>query len=96
MPAFTAYIDNMKRRHTTQHTIRGMPPRVDEALRRKARQEGMSLNRTAIAALAQGLGVADERRVHHDLDDLAGTWVEDPAFDKAIESMDQVDPELWK
>lgn len=33
---------------------------------------------------------------HHDLDDLAGTWVDDPAFDQAIEAMDQVDPALWR
>jgi hypothetical protein len=30
------------------------------------------------------------------LDDLAGTWVHDPEFDKAIEEMHRVDPELWK
>ena len=28
---------------------------------------------------------------HHDLDDLAGTWVDDPAFDQAIEAMDRID-----
>lgn len=29
--------------------------------------------------------------VHHDLDDLAGSWVDDPAFDKALRDMDRVD-----
>lgn len=29
--------------------------------------------------------------VHHDLDDLAGSWVDDPAFDKALHDMDRVD-----
>ena len=31
-----------------------------------------------------------------DLDDLAGSWVDDPEFDAIIAEMDQVDPELWK
>ncbi len=35
-----------------------------------------------------------ERR--RDLSDLAGTWVEDPAFDEAIRDQDVVDPDLWK
>ena len=33
--------------------------------------------------------------VHHDLDDLAGSWVKDPAFDKALRGMDHVDMKLW-
>jgi hypothetical protein len=37
-----------------------------------------------------------EEIVYHDLDDLAGTWVDDPEFDKAIEEQHKVDPELWK
>ena len=30
------------------------------------------------------------------MDDLAGTWFDDPEFDRALEEMDQVDPELWQ
>lgn len=30
------------------------------------------------------------------MDDLAGTWVDDPEFDKAIEEQHRIDPELWK
>jgi hypothetical protein len=33
--------------------------------------------------------------LHHDLDDLAGQWVEDPEFDAAVEAQDQVDESLW-
>jgi len=79
-----------------QYTLRGIPKRVDSALRRKARQEGLSLNKAAVRALARGLGLADEQTVYHDLDDLAGTWVEDPAFDQAVSEMDTVDPDLWR
>jgi len=35
-------------------------------------------------------------QVHHDLDDLAGSWVADDKFDQAVKAMDQIDPELWK
>ena len=32
----------------------------------------------ALRALERGLGLAEEAPRHHDLDDLAGTWVDDP------------------
>ena len=44
----------------------------------------------------RGLGLSNEKIYYYDLDDLAGTWVQDPAFDKAIEEMDQIDADLWK
>jgi hypothetical protein len=31
-----------------------------------------------------------------DLSFLVGTWVEDPAFDAALEEQRQIDPELWQ
>ena len=76
----------------TQYTIRRVPPRLDQELRRKAREEQRSLNEMALRALERGLGLAEEQPRYHDLDDLAGTWVDDPEFDRAIEAMDQVDP----
>jgi len=86
----------MKDMATIQYTLRGIPRRVDQALRRKAREEGSSLNQAAIQAIARSLGLAEEKPVYHDLDDLAGTWVEDPAFDEAIREMDTVDADLWR
>ena len=80
----------------TQYTIRRVPPRLDRELRRKAHEEHRSLNEVALRALERGLSLAEEAPRHHDLDDLAGTWVDDPEFDRAIEAMDQVDPELWR
>ena len=78
----------------TQYTIRRVPPRLDLQLR-KPHEEHVSLNEMALRALERGLGLAEEAPRHHDLDDLAGTWVDDPEFDRAIEAMDQVDAELW-
>ena len=79
-----------------QYTIRRVPPRLDRELRRRAREEQRSLNEVALRAMERGLGIAEEERRQHDLDDLAATWVDDPAFDRAVEAMDQVDPELWR
>ena len=86
----------MSTKRTNQYTLRGIPDALDRALRRRARQEGKSLNRTAVDLLAQGLGVSSHPSGHDGLDDLAGTWVDDPDFDKAILDMDRIDPHLWR
>lgn len=91
--ALGAYIACMNR---TQYTIRGVSAQVDAALRRKAEKEKVSLNEAALKVLAKGLGVAETPSEYHDLDELAGTWVDDPEFDKAIADMDQVDEGLWE
>ena len=89
-----AYIEVMKSRHI-QYTLRKVPPRVDKELRRRAGDERKSLNEVALQILERGLGLEDEPVRHRDLDDLIGTWVDDPEFDRAMEQMDQIDPELW-
>jgi plasmid stability protein len=86
----------MNKTATPQYTIRNIPERVDRRLRETAAQYGHSLNQAAVEALSRGLGVDQELGMHHDLDDLAGTWVADPEFDRAMKSMDRVDPDLWK
>lgn len=84
----------MKKR--TQYTIRNIPARTDALLREAAVEYGTSLNNAALSALKRGLGADSEAIVHHDLDDLIGTWVQDPECDRALAEMDRVDPELWK
>lgn len=86
----------MKKRQNFQYTIRQVPERVDTVLREKAAGEGISLNDAALAALSRGAGVSEEEVRYHDLDDLAGTWVDDSAFDEAVREMDRIDPDLWK
>lgn len=83
-----------KKRH--QYTMRGVGERADLLLRETALREGKSLNEAALAALDKGLGLGAEPVRHHDLDALAGSWVHDAAFDKALRDMDRIDPELWK
>jgi hypothetical protein len=79
-----------------QYTLRGIPARVDRALRQQARREGRSLNEVALEALARGVGLSDQPVRYRDLSDIAGTWVEDPEFDQALLDQDRIDEELWK
>ncbi len=79
-----------------QYTIRDIPARIDEALRRKARQEGKSLNQVAVEALTLSVGLGEEPSLYHDLDHLAGTWVADDEFEKALADQDQIDSQLWQ
>jgi hypothetical protein len=79
-----------------QYTLRGISKGLDLAVRERARREGKSLNEVAIAALAEGLGLAGERTPRRNLDDIAGTWKKDAAVEKAIADQHRVDPDLWK
>ena len=77
-----------------QYTIRRVPPQVDEALRRKAKLKGKSLNQVIIDSLAESVG--EEASRYHDLDELAGSWKTDKAFDNALKAFDKIDPGDWK
>jgi len=79
-----------------QMTLRQIPEKVKRRLREVAREEDKSLNRVALEALEKGLGIADEPVEYHDLDVLAGTWIEDEEFDQVIEELDRVDVGLWE
>lgn len=80
-----------------QYTIRNIPKDVDETLRKFAVREGCSLNAVALGALKTEAGVSDSKPGrYHDLDYLAGTWVQDDECDKAMELFNVVDEELWK
>jgi plasmid stability protein len=79
-----------------QYTIRNVPARLNEALRKHARERGKSLNEVALEALARGAGVNGENIRRRDLGDVAGTWRKDPAFDSALAAQDSIDEELWR
>jgi hypothetical protein len=79
-----------------QYTIRGIPPAVDQALRKRAQTSGKSLNEAAIEALAEGVGVADSPRKRRDLSDIVGTWLPDPQLEEALADQRRIDEELWR
>jgi plasmid stability protein len=78
-----------------QYTIRNIPDYLDAALRSAAREQGKSLNEVAIAALVRGAGLSEHPRRQRELGDLAGSWREDPAFDRAVAAQDAIDEEMW-
>ena len=79
-----------------QYTIRQIPKEVDQALRRRAKSEGKSLNETIISVLQEAFAGNGVKKKYRDLSDIAGTWVEDPEFDKIIEEQRRIDPEDWQ
>ena len=84
-------------RGRVQYTVRDVPAHVDRALRRRATDEGKSLNSLLREALAREAGGdLASAIVHHDLDTLAGTWDDDPEFDRALADQDRVEPGMWR
>ena len=83
---------------TVQYTVRGVSAAVDKVLRRKALDAKKSLNQVLVEALERWAGLATEHGEvrYHDLDEVAGKWVDDPEFDEAIAVQDRVDESLWK
>jgi len=83
----------MNARHLT---IRNLPADLSAALERERRRRGVSLNQTVIDLLQLSLGVHGPRR--NGLARLAGTWSEPEhrEFLERIESLNEIDPEMWK
>ncbi len=79
-----------------QYTLRDIPAAVDSELRQRARATGRSLNAVALEVLRRGVGLGDTPIRQRDLTDIAGTWVEDDEFDRAIKSQHRIDRRLWR
>jgi plasmid stability protein len=64
-------------------TLRNLPEPVSRIIRQRAATEGISLSRAVIKVLEERLG---HQALHHDLDDLAGSWSEEEAraFDRTL------------
>ena len=80
---------------STQYTIRAVPDAVDRAVRQRARRESKSLNAVVVEAIARGLELDAAPVVHTDLDDLIGTWQEDPEFERAVATFERIDEDAW-
>jgi hypothetical protein len=76
-----------------QYTIRGVPPEVDRALRRKAAKRKLSLNQIILEELT---AVTTGARKRADFHDITGQWVPDQAFDEVLASQRQIDPDKWR
>jgi hypothetical protein len=82
-------------------TLRNLPEEVARAVRRKAKQEGLSLNRAVARLLQEAVGgtrSGSEPATYHDLDALAGAWSDEEAdaFDAALRDERRIDPKVWR
>jgi hypothetical protein len=85
----------MPTRRNIQYTLRGIPADVDRALRKKARDRKISLNKLLVEELIHASGAAPVRK-YRSLADIAGQWKEDPEFDRALEAQRQIDWDMWR
>jgi hypothetical protein len=90
MPTYYVYTIGM-----IQYTIRKIPDYIDRIARDQSKKEHKSLNKVLLEALSRGLD-ANKQIEYHDMDDLAGTWVSDPAIDAALDSFNEIDEDLWQ
>jgi hypothetical protein len=95
VPAYDAHDAGMRPKRA-QYTLRDVSPAVDRALRKRAKEARRSLNSVALEALAAGAGVSAEPPRYHDLDGFFGSWVEDPAVERALRAQREIDEDLWK
>lgn len=81
-------------------TLRNLPPELARIIRRKASEEGVSVNKAVIRLLEESLGMGGKKGkpIHHDLDALAGSWTEEEAsaFERALAQQRAIDLDLWK
>jgi hypothetical protein len=83
----------------TTITLRNIPPKLREVIQKRAEADGLSLNKTILRMLEEATGQRPTgRKLHHDLDHLAGTWSEEEAaaFDTALIEQRGLDPKLWQ
>lgn len=80
-------------------TIRGLDDAAINVLKKKAKQDGSSVNAALLKILRKELGIGKKRHtvVHNDLDHLAGTWDKKDygEFLKNIEDFEKIDKKMW-
>jgi len=91
----TLWAHIMSTKTGVQYTLRGIPAEVDQALRKKARQRRVSLNRLLVDELITASGASTTRR-YRSLKQVARRCKEDPEFDKALEAQRKIARSLWR
>ena len=89
----------MRKRHTTQYTVRDITEATDARVRETAAMEDISLNHAVLRALDRGLGLAEEPVRYRSLGKIvagASGKVDRKGWTDILESMDMVNPEDWK
>jgi hypothetical protein len=79
-------------------TLRNLPPHLAKIIRKKADETGASINKAVIRLLEEGVETKKKSVLHHDLDELAGSWTRQEAalFEKALHQQRGIDKDLWQ
>jgi hypothetical protein len=80
--------------------LRGLSPIAMERLKRKAKEQDVSVNALVIMFIEKGVGCGGqkfEKITHHELDALAGTWSSSDfeEFQKNTADFDKIDKDMW-
>ena len=81
-------------------TLRNIPPDVGRRIEERSVRSGLSLNKTVISILEEGLGLASAERPrvrNNDFDEFFGIWSEEQAdeFNRNLAEQRRIDPEMW-
>ena len=79
-------------------SLHGVDAPLNEKIREKARQMGLSVNKTVKKLLENSLGLSKNKAKESRFKDLCGVWSEKEAveFRKNTEGFRKIDPEDWK
>jgi len=88
----------MKRKPSTQYTVRDVPEAVNARVREVANQEDISMNTAILRTLDRGLGLSGQRIVRRNLRRLVSppTDIDATGWRKILRSLDVVDQDAWK
>lgn len=80
-------------------TLRNLPKKLDQTIKRRAKEKGISVNKAVISLLEEQLEMKSGKLAveYYDLDGLAGVWTkaEADAFDKRLAHQRSIDSDLW-
>lgn len=79
-----------------QYTLRNVPEQLDREIREEARETGKSINQVVLGRLLQAFGLTSKPPRHRDLGEFAGSWIEDPVVDDALDAQRAIDHDLWQ
>lgn len=85
-----------------QLTVRGFDEDLEDAMRRLAQREGVSLNKAALRLLRKGAGLSGiasaDDSIGSSLDHLIGKWSQEEydEMDAVLKELDFIDEAIWK
>ena len=81
----------------SQITLRGLDPKIEREIRRRAKKTGKSINQIVLEMITKSTGPKKQPRADS-LRKLAGGWTENYAskFNEAIKICEQIDEDMWQ